>query len=118
MDVMSLAIIVLITGIVVVFAVLLILSILIKGYGGLINTFSKQQPRPRPKVMPNYLKVSKPQSTNIIDPKVVAVISAAVYEFYNNDSNRYKILDIEEEINTDSQWKYAGVLQNTSPFRS
>ncbi len=116
MDVTSLAIIVLLTGIVVVFAVLLILSIVIKGYSEVIHV-TRKKPLPKAEVRPVRISHSI-KKTNSIDNKIIAIISAAVYEFYNQNNKKYKILDIEQVINQNSKWRSSGVLQNTLPFRN
>ena len=105
---MNLALTVLLTGLTVVFSVLILLTIVIKVYGLIISKIQN--------------KVVKPNSNNLInnddddiDQEVLAVIFAAVAHMYSDDS-KYKIKSIKRVFTSRPAWGNASIIENTKPF--
>lgn len=116
---------VLLSGMVVVFSVLIILTILIKAYGSIIfNSTNKNKAavhvekdnsKETDKVSQKFDNASDVESG--IPLEVVAAISAAVEYVYSNSPNSYTIKSIKRRnINKRSSWGTAGLIDNTSPF--
>ena len=110
---------VLLTGIVVVFAMLIFLTIIIKIYGTVIyNTVKKRTKAPAPKQAPAPAPV--PQAAPIavedgISGEVVAAIAAAVYMTYGVSASSIRSVK-RAAANPRSLWGEAGRLENTRPF--
>lgn len=107
---MGLAITVLLTGIIVVFSVLVLLTLIIKLYGTIITKL--QNNNSRTKKDTSKLPTS---SDNEIDDEIVAVISAAVASMYS-DGHVYKIKNIKQIFNDRPAWGMASIAENTKPF--
>lgn len=116
---------VVLTGFVVVFAVLIMLIVLIMVYGTIINKAEKtaklrkekaekKAEAPQPKIQAP-VAVNPVNQTNGISDEVVAVISAAVATMYGS-TEKVKIKSIKKANNGRSAWANAGVLNNTRPF--
>ena len=117
----------LLTGFVIVFAVLFFLIFIIWFYGKIVTAginsaekrrekkkaaeTKKQQEVKAPTVEP--VATAKPVSNGVTD-EVVAVISAAVYSMYGS-TDKVKIKSIKKASGR-SAWANAGVLNNTRPF--
>ncbi len=115
---------VVLTGIVVVFAMLLLLILIISVYGKIVSSFTnraenKRKAKEAAKVEAtpaSPAKVSSPVvNTNGISDEVVAVISAAVASMYGS-TDKVKIKSIKKSSASRSAWANAGVLNNTRPF--
>lgn len=117
---------VLLTGFVVVFAVLLILIGIIKGYGILVMKFEKMVQEKKaqkesasakpvaPVQQQKPVQVTETAESGISD-EIVAVIAAAVDAMYGS-SGKAKIKSIKKSDNSRSSWSRAGILDNTRPF--
>ena len=123
---MNLALTVLLTGIIVVFVVLLLLIFIIKAYGSIISGIQKSRDEKEkmkkkwdehnkqlPELMNYKLGVN---SKDYIDEEVVAVISAAIAHLYLKSGESYEIKSIKRVFPSRSSWGRAGLLQNTKPF--
>ncbi len=117
---------VLLTGFVVVFAVLLILIGIIKGYSLIVTKLEQKvkekknqkkaaSAKPETSVQqPKAVKVTETVESGISD-EIVAVIAAAVDAMYGS-SGKARIKSIKKSDNSRSAWSKAGVLDNTRPF--
>lgn len=116
---------VLLTGFVVVFAVLLILIGIIKGYGILVMKFEKMVKEKKAQketasaklvapVQQKPVQVTETAESGISD-EIVAVIAAAVDSMYGS-SGKARIKSIKKSDNSRSAWSKAGILDNTRPF--
>jgi len=128
---------VLITGLVVVFLMLIFLTLVIKGYGNAVQSLlakyhksNSQDTVPIPKVEPtanpvqapaSKLAKTEPLSESLpaheegIPEEVLAVIAAAAYSVMPGG----KITSVRRAGGTTramSSWKMAGLLKNTCPF--
>ena len=115
---------VVLTGFVVVFAVLILLIVLISIYGAIVSgaekSAKKKQERKKAEslqpVVTTSVKTATPvNQTNGISDEIVAVISAAVYSMYGS-KEKVKITSIKKSNGGRSSWANAGVLNNTRPF--
>ena len=108
-----------ITGFVVVFAVLILLIILISIYGAIVNGIQKASKKNKDKKEKSEPVVKKEMPVVInkkgVSDEVVAVISAAVYSVYGSSQN-VRIKSIKKSKSARSPWANAGVLNNTRPF--
>lgn len=119
---MPLAFTVLLTGIVTVFIVLIILTIVIKGYGNITNYIYKKEGK-----KPESLKYesaydqnmtfteNKPQKKQNQD-EIIAAISAAVAYIYADTQTEYKIKSIKKSSDVRTSWRMQGLFENTNPF--
>ncbi|MDD6848444.1 MAG: OadG family protein [Oscillospiraceae bacterium] len=117
----------LLTGFVIVFAVLFFLIFIIWFYGKIvtagINSAEKRREKKKAAETKKQQEVKvqtvepvatpKPVSNGVTD-EVVAVISAAVYSMYGS-TDKVKIKSIKKASGR-SAWANAGVLNNTRPF--
>lgn len=111
---------VLLTGLVVVFMVLIFLTLIIKIYGGAIHSATKKRkesakpaataPAPVPAPKPAPIAVEEG-----ISGEVVAAISAAVYMTYGVSASSIRSVK-RAAANPRSLWGEAGRLENTRPF--
>lgn len=116
---------VVLTGFVVVFAVLVMLIVLISIYGAIVNGAQNSSKKKKEKAQTAENKVESVvkapvitapvNQTNGISEEVVAVISAAVATMYGS-TEKVKIKSIKKTNGGRSAWANAGVLNNTRPF--
>lgn len=115
---------VVLTGFVVVFAVLVLLIFIIKVYGGIV-TKVQQTGKKKKKLVEEQTAVSVPAKPVAAAPapvvqdgvseEVVAVISAAVATMYGSPE-KARIKSIKKSGGGRSAWANAGLLDNTRPF--
>lgn len=116
---------VILTGFVVVFAVLLLLIGIIKLYSMIINKIQNHNDRRKQVEAPVQESVSdaslsaaparSPEVEDGIPEEVVAVIAAAVASLYGA-SAKPKIKSIKKSSGGRSAWASAGISDNTRPF--
>ena len=121
---------VILTGFVVVFAVLLLLILIIKLYGLIIEKAQGAAENRKKKKLKESSEVPKTSSAPVqpakviakapsvdsgISDEVVAVISAAVSTMYGS-SQGVRVKSIKKSDTGRSAWANAGVLENTRPF--
>lgn len=115
---------VVLTGFVVVFAVLILLIFIIKIYGAIV-TKAQQTGKKKKKVIEEQktvpapvrpaAAVPAPVAKDGVSEEVVAVISAAVATMYGSPE-KARIKSIKKSSGGRSAWANAGVLDNTRPF--
>ncbi len=115
---------VVLTGFVVVFAVLVLLIFIIKIYGGIV-TKAQQSGNKKKKVVEKQkaapvsvtpVKVAPaPVAQDGVSEEVVAVISAAVATMFGSPE-KARIKSIKKSSGGRSAWANAGLLDNTRPF--
>lgn len=118
---------VILTGFVVVFAVLLLLIIIIKIYSAIVNKAQSTGFKVKKKVeTPGKPEESVAKAepvkeqpvqtqTDGIPGEVIAVISAAVATMYGG-KDKVRIKSVKKSGSKRSAWANAGVLENTRPF--
>ncbi len=115
---------VILTGFVVVFAVLLLLIAIIKIYSTIVQKAldSGKKKKTKEKIesnpsapAPTVASTPVPNVQDGISEEVVAVISAAVATMYGS-SAKPKIKSIKKSGAGRSAWANAGVIENTRPF--
>lgn len=120
---------VILTGFVVVFAMLILLILIIKLYGAIIAAAQKsgdKRAQKKKKITEPVVKkeISKPivfstaradEDEGDIPEEVIAVISAAVASMYGS-TGKTRIKSIKKSSGGRSAWANAGVLENTRPF--
>lgn len=123
MPLTELTVVVVLTGIIIVFAILFILTLVTNIYGRIINilksNFIKKKEAENKVLQTNIKKDNSPQS---LDEEIVAVITAAVQTSNIFPNTKYKIKSISsspysENINSPSPWKLAGLLENTNIYK-
>lgn len=124
MDNFGLSLTVLITGFVVVFAILLLLIGSIKLYGTIVyNAQQKNEKKKKEEQAaiersetekPSQQQESVETFENGLTGEIIAVITAAVDSMYS--SRKVRIKSIRKTRNRKSAWHSAGVSDNTSPF--
>ena len=119
---------VLLTGLVIVFVMLVVLTYIIKGYGVVVRKIetkmeSKQVgiPSVHPSmtasasIAPKVAIASASVAEAGISAEVVAAISAAVYMMYGTSAGPVASIRRAAQPNR-SAWRMAGILENTRPF--
>jgi len=118
---------VILTGFVVVFAVLLLLIIIIKIYSAIVNKAQsagfkvkkKVETPGKPEKTVTKAEPVKEQpaqtQTDGIPDEVIAVISAAVATMYGG-KDKVRIKSVKKSGSKRSAWANAGVIENTRPF--
>lgn len=132
MDVV-LAMTVLITGLVVVFCVLILLTFIIKGYSTLIyNAQNKKKGNKGSgsKKMEQKKEAPKPQVTKAVTQspsapvkaetgipgEIIAAISAAIAVMNDGTGTSYTIKSVKRAAGSRPVWGTAGLMENTRPF--
>ena len=108
---MNLALTVLLTGLTVVFSVLILLTIVIKVYGLIISKIQNKVVKPNSNNLNNIIN----NDDDDIDQEVLAVIFAAVAHMYSDDS-KYKIKSVKRVFTSRPAWGNASIIENTKPF--
>ena len=104
---------VVLTGFVVVFAMLILLIFIIKIYGAIIQKAQNAGKKSKEKKAETVAETPAPVG---VSDEVVAVISAAVATMYGS-SEKARIKSIKKSSDGGrSAWAKAGVLDNTRPF--
>ena len=109
---MNLALTVLLTGLTVVFSVLILLTIVIKVYGLIISKIQNKATKPNTNSIDNVIY---DDDNDDIDQEVLAVIFAAVAHMYSDDS-KYKIKSVKRVFTSRPAWGNASIIENTKPF--
>ena len=122
----TVALLVLITGIVVVFLMLIVLTLIIKMYGSIVYKVTqkgKELPKaPTPAAAPAVQKAAMPEPALApvieegIPGEVIAAIAAAVYCAEGVSLSAVKSIRRAKSGSSRSAWGMAGVLDNTRPF--
>lgn len=128
---MNLAMVVLIAGLIIVFIMLILLTLIIKLYGTIIykNQTNKKQAASKTKktvkTKSNSGDLAGSTENNFVNSddlsdEILAVISAAVASLGAADSKYYAVKSIKQSLNQATsnrlEWGMAGKLQNTKPF--
>ncbi len=126
MENMDTALVVLVTGLVVVFSVLILLTFIIKIYGTLVSKVqnrntSKQSPKAVEKpVVQAPAKAAAPVAAPAVEAgipgEVVAAIAAAVVSVSEEDNKTYAVKSIKRTAGSRPVWSMAGLMDNTRPF--
>jgi Na+-transporting methylmalonyl-CoA/oxaloacetate decarboxylase gamma subunit len=121
----QLSLIVMLTGLVVVFVMLIFLTFIIKGYGVIVKGIQEKsgvksavQAAPAPMIFAPAEKsvaATVPVIQSGIPDEVVAAISAAVYTMYGTSAGTVTSICRATRANR-SEWTMAGLLENTRPF--
>ena len=122
----QLSLIILLTGLVVVFAMLVFLTFIIKGYGAIVRSIeakikgkdtAKAAPAAPMAFVPAEMpsEVAAPVVEGGVPDEVVAAISAAVYTMYGTSVSTVKSIRRAAK-STCSAWGMAGLFENTRPF--
>lgn len=121
----QLSLIVMLTGLVIVFVMLVFLTYIIKGYGSIVRGIEEKtqnknavQSAPASKTFASAEKsaqVAAPTVQGGIPDEVVAAISAAVYTMYGTSVSTITSIRRATRPNR-SEWGMAGLLENTRPF--
>lgn len=115
---------VVLTGFVVVFAVLVLLIVIIKIYSGIVtmaqqkgNKKTNVAEKPKESPAPTAPVTTAPVSVadDGVNEEVIAVISAAVATMYGSPE-KARIKSIKKSSGGRSAWANAGLLDNTRPF--
>lgn len=114
---------VLLTGLIVVFLVLICLTFIIYLYGSIVHKALNKKKAPAPKkkdaaptpALVPAAPVTAPVIEDGISEEVVAVIAAAVYYMEGTPLSSVKSIR-RSRSNTRSAWGMAGLIENTKPF--
>lgn len=108
------------SGLLIVFSVLILLVAIIKLFGVIFSVKPKKAVEKKP-IVEDALKVKTepPIVEKSDDDEIIAVISAAVYAFGQEQNKTYSVKSIKPvktEQKGRSAWGNAGVMQNVRPF--
>lgn len=113
---------VILTGFVIVFAVLILLIIIIKIYSTIVynaqnRSKEKKQKAQEVAVVESEVTqpIAEPVTNDGVPEEVIAVISAAVATMYGS-KEKVRIKSIKKSSGGRSAWANAGILDNTRPF--
>ena len=109
------------SGLVIVFAMLVLLVVIISVFGMIMSRISgapkKEKPKNEPKVEVSPVAPVSPVSTASDDDDIIAAISAAVMMMYEGTGKTPVIRSIRPAAKgVRSAWGMAGVMNNTRPF--
>ncbi|MCL2696805.1 MAG: OadG family protein [Oscillospiraceae bacterium] len=111
-----------VTGLAVVFAVLIFLIVLLKIMGRLLSAKPRKKPAPM-QIMPrkdSFKLVAPARPVTVLKPvprvdelQVIAVITAAIHAYGEQAGKRLRIVDVKKrELNTRSAWGNMGVIES------
>ena len=106
---------VLITGLVVVFVVLIFLTLVIKGYGSILHSLQSHMDGGRTEKAPVPAAPPTAAPAAEISPEIVAAISAAVFCVLPQGTVT-SVRRVPSPVRARSPWGLAGVLEGTRPF--
>ena len=116
----------LITGLVVVFLILLILVAILWGMGKLLNIKIKKKPKAAQAAAPAApIKVApapapveaEEEYYDEDDSEIIAVIAAAIAAYGEAEGKQYRIASVRKRDRSQrSSWSAAGISENTRPF--
>ena len=117
----------LITGLIVVFLILIILVAILWGMGKLLNLNIKKKPKasaPAPKPASAPAAVPAPAPAQPVeeyydedDSEIIAVIAAAIAAYGESEGKQYRIASVRKRDRSQrSNWSAAGISENTRPF--
>lgn len=114
---------VVITGLLVVFCILIILTLIIFGYGTLvykIQNRKKDPPVPKTPDQPEAKEVVNVQEASVqeegISGEIIVAIAAAVATTGQRTGTSYSIRSVRRSAGTRPVWGAAGLMENTRPF--
>lgn len=126
----NMSVIILITGFVVVFAVLLLLIGIIKIYSLIVSSAQSSAERKKEKkaqkklknvpvaeAKPEFAETSAPVSECNLDLQTVAVITAAVEAYYAG-SKKVRVAGIRKSSSARSEWATAGLMESIPQMRT
>ena len=119
----------LITGLVVVFLILIILVVILWGMGKLLNLKINRKPKAAKTAPPPApVRVSAPtppaparpaeeEYFDEDDSEIIAVIAAAIAAYGEAEGKEYRIASVRKRDRSQrSNWSAAGISENTRPF--
>ena len=117
MTLLGLTSVVVLTGIIIVFAILSILTLVTDNYGKIIRAIKS--------IFTQDCTINKIPETSVKnetfktpDEEIIAVISASIYALDLNYGTKYKIKSIKPlEKTNSSAWKLASLLENTNIYK-
>lgn len=124
----NMSVIILITGFVVVFAVLFLLIGIIKLYSMIVSSAQNKSAKKAAQKAAEKEERSAPVQTaapmqpadvsdGALDPQTVAVITAAVEAFYSGDK-KVRVTGIRRASGVRTEWAAAGIAENISSMRA
>ncbi len=119
MEKLSLSLIILLSGLSVVFFALIVLIFIIKYFGLVINKIQKNGEKNKSQnsiIESNRDNLKKENECDSISDELVAVITASIYSIYGTNN---KIKSIKKSTNVLSKrpiWNSVGIFENTRPF--
>ena len=129
MENMETALVVLVTGLVVVFVALILMIAIIKIYGTLVykaqngnaqKRAAKAEEKPAPKVPATAAVPAVPAAAPAVEAgipgEVVAAIAAAVVSVSEEEHKAYAVKSIKHAAGSRPVWSMAGLMDNTRPF--
>ncbi|MCH5199915.1 MAG: OadG family protein [Oscillospiraceae bacterium] len=119
----------LITGLIVVFLILVILVAILWGMGKLLNIKIKRKPKaaknaaasaPAPAsaaAAPAPVQAAEEEYYDEDDSEIIAVIAAAIAAYGESEGKQYRIASVRKRDRSQrSNWSAAGISENTRPF--
>ena len=128
MENMDTALVVLVTGLVVVFAVLILLTAIIKIYGTIVSKAQNKTAQAKPSKAAEKTAPKSPVTAAVpaapaaaaveagIPGEVVAAIAAAVVSVSEEEHKGYAVKSIKRTAGSRPVWSMAGLMDNTRPF--
>ena len=129
MENMDTALVVLVTGRVVVFAVLILLTAIIKIYGTIVSKAQNKTAQAKPSKAAEKTAPKAPVTAAVpaapaaapaveagIPGEVVAAIAAAVVSVSEEEHKGYAVKSIKRTAGSRPVWSMAGLMDNTRPF--
>ena len=122
------SLVILVTGVIVVFAALILLIAIIKIYSSIVHAAQRKCEKKPPKAPKekndskvnvtavNVTAAAPVTDSNTVDLQTIAVISAAVEAFYGEEK-KVRVVSVKRTPVKRSEWAVAGMMQNISARR-
>lgn len=110
---------VILTGLIVVFAVLILLTFLIWLFGKIVSSFTNDSKKKAEPAKTSEKPVTVVKSGTVsggISNEILAVIAAAVASLSEEEGKRYVVRGVKRVSSGRPVWSTAGLLENTRPF--
>lgn len=107
------------TGIVVVFAVLVILIIIVSVLGKIMDSITnkpKKKAEQKAEILEEKPNIVALETEDGISAEVVAAISGAIAVIMSDEGKAYRIRSVKRTRESRPAWSAAGIQENTRPF--
>lgn len=117
---LQMSMVILLTGLLIVFLVLVLLIFVVKFYSKVILSLSSKKNNEdeykKMQEVQSVESIKKIKNEKKIDETLIAVISGAVHYILAPEGKKYQIKEVKRTTSRRSEWLKVGLIENMSPF--